>query len=575
MPRDFNGSSSFLSAGDVTFFDSPTVFSTHIWVWLDATTSADQMLWEKAASGFDGVSVWLDHSGQAANNVFEMYHSGTERIAYDRPNELFGQWVSVGSVVQWGVTDGSKLYINGLESGTATFTTNDMNGTQELFIGKHTGGARWLDGKAAHFSVWDEVLTAAEFLSLADGGDPGTVHATGLIRHWDIAGDTDPEPESIDGTDTFAATNAPKSTNPVISSPVVSSITDTTAVVSFTSDYPGGIGRCYISTSATPPSAADLKSGSGAVATCETYYSVYSFPDQVMVGASVGAFQSVATDGTWFFTSGTGSNHDIKTYNLSWVYQSTISLSGSDAGQVNGMFVVGTKLYATGNNFSSATPKIGVIIEMDINQSTGALTLASSDTLSIANWAEQPFLKGGYWWVASHDYHGLDRYDITTFANGTSFPFPAGTLPGDGGDWQSVIWIGDQVIVNLHNDSAQAPRVDVYNWDGSAFSAAKTDFLPPGNCGQGSFLAADGTTVYWAERVSSDGNVWRTNIQLSPRVGADNAGTVSGLSPGTNYYAHFIQDLTFVTSDPWDSNILTSAQFTTLSAPVTGLLIGS
>ena len=52
---------------------------------------------------------------------------------------------------------------------------------------------------------------------------------------------------------------------PVLSSPTESAITDITAIVSCTSDSGAGTLYWYISTSATPPSAADLKAGTGAV----------------------------------------------------------------------------------------------------------------------------------------------------------------------------------------------------------------------------------------------------------------------------------------------------------------------
>ena len=57
----------------------------------------------------------------------------------------------------------------------------------------------------------------------------------------------------------------PPADRPTLTNATQSSITDTTATVSVTTDFSTGTLYCYVSTSSTPPTATDLKAGTGAV----------------------------------------------------------------------------------------------------------------------------------------------------------------------------------------------------------------------------------------------------------------------------------------------------------------------
>jgi len=564
MARDFTSGN--LSGGDVTFLDVVDGWSWHGWVYLDAL-GADQIIWEKADSAFGGLVLFCDVSGPNATNTYELYQNNTNRIASSVSNTaIAGQWQSIGIRFKTGAGN-CELFVDGVSIGTDTFAVNPNNG-ESLLFGMHSnsGDRRYLNGKESFFTFWSAYLGTADFVDLAAGKTPTAVHAKSILRHWDITGDSSPEPESIVGTDTLAVTSAvqsadPSLTLPVLTTPLEADITETTATISAVSDSDGGTLHAYVSTSATAPSVTDLKAGTGAVfKTSDTTNPPRQYPFVKEMAADVGAVQAAAFDGAFFFTSAgvAGDNKLIYTYNSDFssllkTYDTAILISNAHT-QCNGMFIVGTKIYVTANNFPT-TPSLGWVFVFDINQTTGELTSNTTHSLSNGGHAEAPAYHNGSWWICGHDYHGLDEYDAS-FGFVARHNFPIGTDPGTA-RWQGLLWDdNDYVTVNVHNENANAPRLDVYEWSGTAFSTIEIGLPPPTpQCTQG--MVRYGADVYWAERVSlSRGDVIKSSILVSAQSGA-NEFNVTGLATSTTtYYTYFLLDVG--TGNSIDSVILES-----------------
>jgi len=593
MPRDFNGSTSQLDGGDITALNSLGETSFHIWSWVNYDKTVDpyddMVIWAKEA-GFDGLSAWVDKMQGVVPRVYNMYNSSSEKIEPASENLIVGEWVSLGGYVDWSGTNPSELFVNGVSVGTDTFTTNNMGGN-DLLLGRWSSTGRKLPGKLAHFSFWDEEVTAANFVSLAAGGDPATVHASGLLLHWNIAGDTAPEPEEITGTDTLAVTSAAQSVVPTIKQIDAVIAGDNQVDLTAAVGVKKGVLHYYISTSATPPSKADLKSGSGATAfgTLDKPTGAltgldalgYSFTGGSFIAATnVGATQAVSTDDTWFFTTSPSavpsSSFYIATYNSSWVFQQnfdTATLGVSGMSQVNGMYVSGSSLFVTGNGGSS--PNQGFLLEFSINAPDGVLSAVAQTTLSEEYWAESLTFYDGDWWVCSHQYHGLHRYN-TSYVHQANYPFPAWTDPG-ASRWQGVIVKNDIFYVNVHESNAGGPRWDGYKLVDGVFQAVIIDQSPPTNdvgtvrLTQGFFLESDGVSVLWAARysASNDGRVYETTGMTLGDADLLFEKNVTGITPG-DYYCHCLHEMSPVTYADWNSAIDTSAQFTVTGAAASG-----
>lgn len=553
MARDFVSGN--LDGGDVTFFDDLDYFSYHIEVLIDSDDSADMMIWQKSPTTFDnGISFFLDDVGPTVNHTYELYHAGGgQRLNSSVANNVdFGSWQSVGGNIVWDVTDGTVVYVDGSSIGTCTVNgyTGDSN---SLLFGMHSnsGDRRYLNGKLARITFWNEELTADEFTDLSNGEPPSSIRPGAIIRHWPILGDTSPEPEAIDGTDTLSVTSATQTSSQSITASTLSAASlttsGTTGTAEVTCSRKGGALYCYVSTSGTPPSTANHKSGTGAVFHSSTVVDgiPYDFPSESELiadadnGDSPGAIQGIATDGTWYFVS---YSDKIYTYNSSWVYQSDIDCTGINSGlhtQVNGMYVDGSTLYITANEFPTTTSSW--VYDFTINSGTGALTsVGSNQSLSAGGTAESITKTDDGWWVSSHNKHGLDLYNTSWVHQGFE-AFPTTLTENNNEVWQGHQWFGDYVVVNIHDQNSQAPRTDVYYWNGSSFETYKTQIAPPTTtCTQG--IYRDGEYMLWANRkTASLGGIQRSTISRHPVDGV-NQFAVTGLTVDTDYYVHFLHD---------------------------------
>lgn len=568
MARDF--SSGNLNGGDLSFLDSLSAWSVYIEFNAD-TFSADGVLFEKAPSNFnDGINLSLDLSGPNAVNTIELYHLNTNRVASSVSNVVTtGSWQNVIASINWDQPNGVRLVVDGTNIAGSVRFDSYVNNTDPFLIGMHNNPAdrRYFDGKIGRIYFWSKILTAAEEAALNTGVPPSSVAPDYIVRAWSLAGDSSPEPEGVDGTDTLTVTNATQvasesKTAAVLSSPVAETVNATDAIVAVDSTINGGVLHCYISTSATPPSAADLKAGTGATFKSTTVRSPFSFPlDVELIGdadngdTDIGAIQAVATDGTYNFVS---YSDKIYTYNASWTYLSDIDTTGINSGlhtQVNGLFAKDGQLFVTAHQHPAALAWIYIF---DINPATGALTLDTFNSLSAGGLVEAPAYALGSWWIASHDKHGLDEYNDSWVHQGFR-AFPAGTNPGTS-QWQACVWFDDYVLVNVHNENANAPRSDIYHWDGSSFASHIIGALPPTvTSGQGVYPDGSGGLM-WADReLLTLGSIKRTTVTYFPAVGT-NRFAVAGIDTTSNaYYAHFLQDHGL--AENIDSNIVTTASF--------------
>lgn len=581
MALDFNGTSAYADGGDLTFLDGQEPWSFSVWVNLDVD-NADQIIWEKCQASFaDGITVFFDDDRGGTTNTFEMFHTSVERLNSSPANQsTTGTWQHICGHVDWNEGSGAQMWVDGTSVGTTTFNS-EVTDTNPFQLGRHNDAAsrRWLNGQLCYLTFWDSDLTAAEVAALSAGDPVEEAKPDGIIRHWDLADNTSPTPEAINGTDTLTLTDTSAATSKALNVAALTTaleedITDTTASLSCVSDAAGGEMYCYVSTSASAPSVADLIAGTGAVAHSSATLAPSKFTFTSEVATDVDSTQAVAFDGTYYYTTSgntSTSNKEIHVYNSSWVEVvsspfDTSTINGDAHAQCNGIYVDEDtgNIYVTLMNFPT-TPELSWIATFTVD-GAGALTNTAVDSLSEGGHVEAGALHNGEWWFCFHDVHEIHKYN-TSFVHQKTYALPVGTDPGTS-RWQSIVWFdGDYIAVNVHGNNTNAPRTDVYEYISSSdsFVTHQTDVLSEMTTHEQGFTKR-GSILYWAERVSlTVGDVATGAYEQNPTA-AKNKFAITGLSAGTTYYTYFLQDHAVKgtgTSETIDSNILESGSWTT------------
>lgn len=101
-------------------------------------------------------------------SVLRIYGLGSEGVMIDAGTGWQdGQWHHVVLTFDLGVTNGVKLYIDGVSAGTSTWNTDSANG---LSIGSRSGFAQAYTGDMDEIGVWSRVLTVDDVAELFNGG---------------------------------------------------------------------------------------------------------------------------------------------------------------------------------------------------------------------------------------------------------------------------------------------------------------------------------------------------------------------------------------------------------------------
>ena len=184
----FNGSSSYVTMGDVLDFEMTDTLS--ISCWMKKPVHGYDMLVTKAIGGGDykGYLFWCRNSridfaiiadlsnyiDVYANVIFELDRWHHVAVTYD------------GSTNASGV----KLYQDGVEVAIIidvdTYTSGSVLNSHPFQIGTRNGG-EFFDGNIDEVTVWDEVLTSGNITSIYNFNTPNDVTGlgiSGLVGYW-------------------------------------------------------------------------------------------------------------------------------------------------------------------------------------------------------------------------------------------------------------------------------------------------------------------------------------------------------------------------------------------------------
>ena len=318
---------------------------------------------------------------------------------------------------------------------------------------------------------------------------------------------------------------------------------------------------------------------SAGTAISEAFFQVISkLTEEATPATNVGSSQGVATDGTWFFTTGNDTDQlEIRVFNSSWTEQTGGGISphqtDSDFGshaQVNGMYCDRTngKLYVGSNNFPT-TPELGWILEYNVNANTGALSFVTEHSVGAFHSEGCTFYNDKFW-VFGHTDSSIRRFS-TSWSLEKTYTYPIAPTHGSG-YYQGGMFLDDVFYGNVHGNSGGGFESFCYDQNYDRLLWTMTSLTPPTDCTQG--IDLDGTNLYMAERTSNDhttpNNVVRASFirTLCPPlyVGGDenqdetlsaNNFAISAVTPpdGINRLAVFFAS--------WEMNAPASAQYST------------
>jgi len=204
----------------------------------------------------DLITYWAVTTGTPGSGTITLTtESGAvwlDAVAVDQVASGFNTTTPIGATI----TGAAGQITTGTTTPSATFSATPASSS--LLIGAMN--ARWTEGGLNPDTAPNSGMTRigdrwVGFRNVAESAyAPGT-HGSSI--GWTIQ--TGTEGIAITGIEVLAGASTP-----VLSSPSVTSITQTGATVNYSTDT-GGTAYIYKSTSATPPSTADLKAGTGAV----------------------------------------------------------------------------------------------------------------------------------------------------------------------------------------------------------------------------------------------------------------------------------------------------------------------
>jgi len=134
-------------------------------------------------------------------------------------------------------------------------------------VGSRPNNSFWFSGDIAEIAIWNIALSGSDWTALLAGAAPETVSNSSLIDSWSLltqaSTQTGTKGNVFTSVNTSQAATHPivRNVAPVLSSPTVTSITSSTATGSVTTDGSDGTMYSIVSTSATPPSVAQIQAG--------------------------------------------------------------------------------------------------------------------------------------------------------------------------------------------------------------------------------------------------------------------------------------------------------------------------
>lgn len=244
----------------------PGITTISMWLYLEASVSVAPRLMSNTSWG----ELQRTSSTNLRLNRFFTTTTGRWYCTSLPQNEWFHFALTYDSASTANVP---SMYVNGESVAVNTEVVPEgspSGAVNTLVIGNNSAADKPADAGIAGFAIYNVILSAANIAELARGRAPALVVNASLLVDVPMTGSSTADSKNTDPTVTGTAviTDPTIYTTevPILYTATSASITDTTATIGCSSDRTTGTLHWYVSTSATPPSIADLKAGTGAAA---------------------------------------------------------------------------------------------------------------------------------------------------------------------------------------------------------------------------------------------------------------------------------------------------------------------
>ena len=214
MAREFTGSPNALIVGDVPSVDiTGTQLTVHAWIRPSVFVNGSYISKWSAGNGqytLSGTSGGLAGFGCGDTLGEDGVNGATVLPA--------GGWYAHGGVKDGTGAGAIRVYVNGVQDGSATSNRVIANMNESFAIGVDGNGGytrAWI----AEVAIWNLALTPAEMASLAAGTPALQVQPGNLRGYWPLCGVANPEPDLKNGAQAVRQGTVPAVPHPFLNGP--------------------------------------------------------------------------------------------------------------------------------------------------------------------------------------------------------------------------------------------------------------------------------------------------------------------------------------------------------------------
>ena len=189
----FNGSDQYVNAGSATELQMTGDVSISAWFKTSVTGTQKQIVTRGPDWVMNGWSLFV----RSNNQVAIMLNTSGNPVATSSSTVTDGQWHHVVGVRDSsGGTGSLKIYLDGVEAGSADGGTDAMSNGSEVWIGSGTNGGSKMTGDIDEVAIWNRALTLTDVQRIYNGsstsGKAANLFSTGLsngLVYWNRMGD--------------------------------------------------------------------------------------------------------------------------------------------------------------------------------------------------------------------------------------------------------------------------------------------------------------------------------------------------------------------------------------------------
>ena len=177
---EFDGTDDYVDIPHDSSLDTAGSMSFSVWIYADDVSGYKTILAKRANTNFD----W---QFAITGSKFQFYDGGAGSSLDSATSPNASQWYHVVFSVDYGVTNGTKIYINGSSDAQGTFSPNSE--LAPMRIGDNSKN-RFFNGKIDEVSWFHSALSASDVTAIYNSGTPTDLTSYSPVGWWRM-GDND------------------------------------------------------------------------------------------------------------------------------------------------------------------------------------------------------------------------------------------------------------------------------------------------------------------------------------------------------------------------------------------------